>query len=236
MSKISDQVYVSLRKRIMSGDLEPGAQIKEEHLAAQLNVSRTPVRTAIQQLVSDGLLIMGEKRGAFVAQWTDRDIAEVFEIRIMLESAACGLAAVNATPEQLEVLRQLTNEMSRLSTLSGDQVAADLQRINGQIHLALLEASNSARLRHAAMQFVDVPIIIGSFYLYKQPDIIRSARHHEEILSAIERKDRLLAEELMRVHLRSAYRTFEASRVRKGDKSVNTESGDDDCKHTEEQD
>ncbi|AWB32841.1 GntR family transcriptional regulator [Orrella marina] len=235
MSKISEQVYISLRKRIMSGDLEPGAQIKEEHLAAEMNVSRTPVRTAIQQLVSDGLLIPGEKRGAFVAQWTDRDIAEVFEIRIMLESAACGLAAANATPEQITRLRHLTDEMSHLSSLSGDQVAADLQRVNSQIHLALLEASNSARLRHAAMQFVDVPIIIGSFYLYKKPDMIRSAHHHEEIMAAIERKDRLLAEELMRVHLRSAYRTFEASRVRKTAPAISINSGDHDRSQSKQQ-
>ncbi|MCD8505355.1 MAG: GntR family transcriptional regulator [Burkholderiaceae bacterium] len=215
MSKISDQVYATLRRQIMSGELEPGHQIKEEHLAADLDVSRTPVRAAIQQLISDGLLIQGEKRGAFVAEWTDRDIAEVFEIRIMLESAACGLAAVKSTPEQVAHLRSLTNEMMRLSQLSGDTAAGDLQKINGQIHMGLLDASNSPRLRQIAKQFADVPIIIGAFYLYKKADVLRSAQHHEEIMQAIERRDRLLAEELMRVHLRSAYRTFEASRVRK---------------------
>jgi DNA-binding GntR family transcriptional regulator len=215
MSKISDQVYVTLRRKIMSGELEPGLQIKEEHLASDMNVSRTPVRAAIQQLISDGLLIQGPKRGAFVAAWTDRDIAEVFQIRIMLESAACGLAAVNGSPEQVAALRKLTDEMTHLSQLKGDTAAAELQRVNSQIHLALLEASNSPRLRQTASAFVDVPIIIGSFYLYQKPDVRRSAQHHEEIMQAIERKDRLLAEELMRVHLRSAYRTFEASRVRR---------------------
>lgn len=199
----------------MSGELEPGQQIKEEHLASHLQVSRTPVRAALQQLISDGLLIQGEKRGAFVSEWTDRDIAEVFEIRIMLESAACGLAAVKSTPEQVANLRILTDEMTRLSTSAGDTAAAELQKINSQIHLLLLDASNSPRLRQIAKQFADVPIIIGAFYLYKKADVVRSAQHHEEIMIAIERRDRLLAEELMRVHLRSAYRTFEASRVRR---------------------
>lgn len=199
----------------MSGELEPGQQIKEEHLANHLQVSRTPVRAALQQLISDGLLIQGEKRGAFVSEWTDRDIAEVFEIRIMLESAACGLAAVKSTPEQVANLRILTDEMMRLSTLAGETAAAELQKINSQIHLLLLDASNSPRLRQIAKQFADVPIIIGAFYLYKKADVVRSAQHHEEIMIAIERRDRLLAEELMRVHLRSAYRTFEASRVRR---------------------
>lgn len=215
MSKISDQVYIRLRRKIMSGELEPGLQLKEEHLATDLNVSRTPVRAAIQQLISDGLLIQGSKRGAFVAAWTDRDIAEVFQIRIMLESAACGLAAVNSSPKQVNALRTLTNEMSRLSQLDGETAAYDLQRVNSQIHLALLEASNSPRLRQTASAFVDVPIIIGSFYIYQKADVRRSAQHHEDIMQAIERRDPLLAEELMRVHLRSAYRTFEASRVRR---------------------
>ncbi len=215
MSKISDQVYATLRRKIMSGELEPGLQIKEEHLANDLSVSRTPVRAAIQQLISDGLLIQGPKRGAFVAAWTERDIAEVFQIRIMLESAACGLAAANSTPEQMIGLRILTDELTRLSQLKGETAAADLQRVNSQLHLALLEASNSPRLRQTASAFVDVPIIIGSFYLYQKSDVRRSAQHHEDIMQAIERRDRLLAEELMRVHLRSAYRTFEASRVRR---------------------
>ncbi|MFO7748137.1 MAG: GntR family transcriptional regulator [Orrella sp.] len=214
-NNISDQVYITLRRKIMSGELEPGLQIKEEHLASDMAVSRTPVRAAIQRLINDGLLIQGEKRGAFVAAWTDRDIAEVFEIRIMLESAACGLAAINSTPEQVAALRVLTDEMSALSLQEGPTAAAELQRVNNQIHLALLEASNSARLRQTANQFVDVPIIIGAFYLYEKPDVRRSAQHHEDIMHAIERRDRLLAEELMRVHLRSAYRTFEASRVRR---------------------
>jgi len=214
-NNISDQVYSSLRRKIMSGELEPGFQIKEEHLAADMDVSRTPVRVAIQRLIADGLLIQGEKRGAFVAAWTDRDIAEVFEIRIMLESAACGLAAVNSTPAQVTFLRTLTDEMTALSAQMGQTAAADLQRVNNRIHVALLEASNSPRLRHAASQFVDVPIIIGAFYLYQKPDVRRSAQHHEDIMHAIERRDRLLAEELMRVHLRSAYRTFESSRVRR---------------------
>lgn len=133
----------------------------------------------------------------------------------MLESAACGLAAVNSTPEQVMALRVLTDEMTALSLQEGQTAAADLQRVNNQIHLALLEASNSPRLRQTANQFVDVPIIIGAFYLYEKPDVRRSAQHHEDIMHAIERRDRLLAEELMRVHLRSAYRTFEASRVRR---------------------
>jgi DNA-binding GntR family transcriptional regulator len=215
MSKIADQVYVTLRRQIMSGELEPGRQIKEEHLASHLEVSRTPVRAAIQQLITDGLLIAGEKRGAFVAEWTDRDIAEVFEIRIILESAACGLAAVKSSPEQVAYLRVLTDEMTRLSQLTGDKAAAELQKVNSHIHLALLDASGSPRLKQVAKQFADVPIIIGSFYLYKKADVLRSAQHHEEIMQAIEKRDRPLAEELMRVHLRSAYRTFKESRVRR---------------------
>jgi len=231
MSKISDQVYVTLRRQIMSGELEPGHQIKEEHIASDLEVSRTPVRAALQQLISDGLLIQGEKRGAFVAEWTDHDIAEVFEIRIMLESAACGLAAIKSTPAQVAELRELTNEMVRLSQLSGETAAAELQKINSRIHMALLDASNSPRLRQIAKQFADVPIIIGAFYLYKKADVIRSAQHHEEIMLAIERRDRLLAEELMRVHLRSAYRTFEASRVRRPLPSNDTSSRPDQNQH-----
>lgn len=75
------RVYSVLRRRIMKGQLPPSAKIKELDVAAELGVSRTPVRTALQRLIADGLLQGSRKRGAVTISWIDRDVAEIFADR-----------------------------------------------------------------------------------------------------------------------------------------------------------
>lgn len=110
MPKITDSLYAELRRRIMSGVYPPGARLREEHIAEEMQVSRTPVRAALQRLTDDGLL-QAAARGAIVAGWTQWDVAEVFELRRLLEPHAAGLAAERATPEQIEALDRLNDEM-----------------------------------------------------------------------------------------------------------------------------
>lgn len=82
----------------MSGAFLPGQRLREEHIAAALSVSRTPVRSAIQLLAADGLVRLEERRGAVVLGWTERDINEAFQIRSLMEPYATALAAQHATP------------------------------------------------------------------------------------------------------------------------------------------
>ena len=76
MSNASDHVYGELRRRLMAGSFLPGERLREEHIAAEMSVSRTPVRNAIERLIADGLVTREERRGAVVLGWQDRDIDE----------------------------------------------------------------------------------------------------------------------------------------------------------------
>ena len=80
MSSASDYVYGELRRRLMAGSFLPGEPLREEHIATQLSVSRTPVRNAIERLIADGLVTREGRRGAVVLGWQDRDIDEAFEL------------------------------------------------------------------------------------------------------------------------------------------------------------
>src|ERR1700748_672830 len=102
MSNATDSTYASIRRAIMAGRAAPGTYLKEKHPAEIMGVSRTPVRAALQRLVGDQLLRSEANRGVFVAEWTSRDIQEVFELRLLLEPYAAGLAALHATPAQIE--------------------------------------------------------------------------------------------------------------------------------------
>ena len=205
MSKLTEHVYRSLRRHIISGNLSPGARLKEEHVAATLGVSRTPVRSALQRLIDDGLLTGQRGRGAVVAALTDHDIDEVFELRILLEGRAAGLAALNASPEQRAGLAEATAQMQRCAAEKPLDYLGALQVANNRFHRLILDACGSARLRAMATTLVDIPTVVGAFYVYDDADIQRSIQQHRDLLAAIERCDRQLAEEVMRVHLRIAY-------------------------------
>src|SRR5690606_14134852 len=97
MPSASDLVYAELRRRLMAGAFLPGERLREEHIANELNVSRTPVRSAIERLIQDGLATREQRRGAVVLGWLDRDITEAFDLRLLLEPYAARSAALRAT-------------------------------------------------------------------------------------------------------------------------------------------
>ncbi|RYX96998.1 MAG: GntR family transcriptional regulator [Comamonadaceae bacterium] len=212
MARLSDTLYADLRRRLMSGFYAPGAKLREEHIAEEMQVSRTPVRVALQRLVDDGLLV-AEARGATVAGWTPWDVAEVFELRMLLEPHAAGLAAENATPAQLQELDALNDEMHAVVLSSDEDKVARIQAINNRFHHLIVEAACSGRLKSMLQNFIDTPIMIGSFYFYSVPDMLNSVEHHRQVTEAIRNKDRAFAQQAMAYHLRVSLSRFEMQRV-----------------------
>lgn len=89
---LRDIVFQTLRNAIITGDLQPGERLMETQLAEKLGVSRTPIREAIRKLELEGLVIMVPRKGAQVAQFTEKDIQDVLEVRAALEALAAKLA------------------------------------------------------------------------------------------------------------------------------------------------
>ena len=150
MAAASDKAYELLKQRVIGGTYAPGAQLKEEHLARELEISRTPIRAALRRLVDDGLATADPGRGVRVAEWTDFDIEETFELRGLLESHAAGLAARRGGPALADRLDALHDEMDRAITKGGAGLPERLQKINSAFHRAILEGSGSPRLRLAS--------------------------------------------------------------------------------------
>lgn len=212
MSSARDYVYGELRRRLMAGAFLPGERLREEHIAAELSVSRTPVRSAIERLVADGLVKREEGRGASVLGWQARDIDEAFELRMLLEPYAAKAAAERASPEQIDELEAINREMlTAIRSDSPDQVA-QVQQLNNRFHHALLNAAQSARLRTMVEDLLDLPIIIGSFYFYTRDDMLRSVEHHNQIIAALRARDAECASIAMRFHLASTHLLFRSHR------------------------
>ncbi len=212
MSKAHENTYAELRRRIMAGRYGPGQQLKEEALASELDVSRTPVRAALRRLVADGLLEARANRGAFVAQWTSHDIDEVIDLRCMLESQAAALAAKRASPEQVTELATLNQQMHTLLKGVTSEKIAELQRLNNSFHQLVLEAAGSPRLSAATRALLDWPLIVGSFYVFSETDIGRSLQYHDDLILAIGSGDAQMARSVMEAHLRRSHLTYRGRR------------------------
>ena len=102
---LRDVVFNTLRKAILKGELKPGERLMEIALAERLGVSRTPVREAMRKLELEGLVVMIPRRGAQVANITEKDLNDVLEVRIALENLSIENACMRMTEEQLEELR-----------------------------------------------------------------------------------------------------------------------------------
>ena len=136
-------VFEAMREAIVSGRLAPGERLVEIKLADEMGVSRTPVREAIRKLELEGFVIMMQRKGAYVAGLSPKEIRDVFEIRSTLESLAAKLAAERITEPQLELLkRQLADLEEMIKTHEIEAVVkADIT-----FHDILFSASGNARL------------------------------------------------------------------------------------------
>lgn len=111
---VGDLAYSLLREAILRGVLEPGALLRQDALADALGMSRIPIRSALLQLESDGLVEIRPHRGAIVKIHTPAQVKEIYETRIVLESYALRKAIATMTPERLKRLDRLAARMDRV--------------------------------------------------------------------------------------------------------------------------
>lgn len=189
MAASRDDLIRSLRERITTGRIAPGAHLTEVELAQEYAVSRTPVRAALRELASEGLVAIEQNRGAFVTEWTTADAAEVMEIRAMLESHGAALAASRRSEQQLTVLTELCDQMDSINHERPGEYRTRIAELNHDFHLAFLEAASSPRLFNIAKDLALAPIMSGSFHYYSDDELARSLSEHRMIVEAISDRD-----------------------------------------------
>ena len=209
----SDKAYDVLKQRVVGGTYAPGAQLKEEHLARELDLSRTPIRSALKRLVDDGLASSDPNRGVRVAEWTDFDIEETFHLRGLLEAHAAELAARRGGPALADQLDALNEQMDRAIREGGPRLPEQLQVINARFHRAILEGSGSPRLRAMLASIIDMPIVLRSHFISTLQDKVQSLNHHRDLAAAVRAGDGDLARQVMQLHLRIAAHRFKRQRT-----------------------
>ena len=202
-----NKAYEVLRQRLVGGQYRPGEQLKAEPLARELDLSRTPVRTALRRLVEEGLATDAAGQGIRVAEWSDWDVEETFQLRMLLEPYASFLAATRGGDALLQRLERSNDAMAEGISCGTDGIA-QVQSANREFHHALLEASGSPRLRGILATMIDMPIIKRSFYIYTPHELEQSLHHHRDLTLAVKARDAELARQVMHLHLRMSYHRF----------------------------
>lgn len=193
-----EAVTQRLRQAILDGSLSGGQVLRQETLAQQLGVSRLPIREAIRQLHSEGLVQMSVHRGAVVTALSSDDIREIYDIRVGLETTALRLALPHLSPA---ILKRASEFMHQTETISK---ADDWGEANWQFHLTLYAPAQRPRLIELIRTMHDN---VGR-YLRVYPALIQqqsfSQQEHQQLLAACQAQDEALALQLLRHHLEGA--------------------------------
>ena len=143
--RATDEVYDAMRQAILTRVFKPGERLQVEEISAKLGVSLTPVRHALQQLATEGLVDIHPRSGTYVSAVSPEDIEETFEIRCALECLAAERAVTRITPTQLARIRELLRILSR--AVIGERSLKEHEKANVELHETIIEASGSRRIR-----------------------------------------------------------------------------------------
>lgn len=174
---LKSEVFELLRHRIVSGAYALGEWLRQEEIADELDVSPTPVREALDQLVAEGLAERIPYRGVRVLQLTAEEIVDAYVFRLLLEVAAARLAAYNVSPEQASGLREILQRTERLLDLED---VSGYQHLNRQLHQGIAEASGNqllARLYRLVLNRFPDWVMYGD--LAEQPECRRAAMERD---------------------------------------------------------
>jgi len=196
--------YESLRGRILSGELPAHATLREQALAEELGVSRTPVREALRRLDSAGLVDFVPNRGATVLAWSQEQMRETYLLRAGLESRAAALAASHIDAADVQLLSRLVERMDDFVDAVEDAGITTLARLNAQFHHIIVAASGSAQLLSLTESVARVPLMESRFRSNGALFRSRSNHQHRDILTALASGDSLWAEVAMRSHILAA--------------------------------
>ena len=197
----AEHAYRHLLRSIENGTLEPGARLREVDLAQQLEISRTPVREALRRLEAAGLVGNEPGSGLTVKRLDAHAISELYVMREVLEGSAAALAARNASPLEIAMLRELAD---RDASLLDDP--ARLVDNNRAFHQTLYRSAHNRYLLKTLSTLHVSLVLLGRTTLASVERAGAAFNEHQAIVGALEKRDALAAESITRAHIRAAYK------------------------------
>ncbi|MFC3340610.1 GntR family transcriptional regulator [Paracandidimonas soli] len=200
----ADRAYAELRKRILEGSLAEGAPIRQDELAAELGISKIPVREALMRLQAEQLVTFTPNAGATVSVLTVSDYVEMLDMRLAIECRALELAVPNMAASDIALARTLLNAYNEAMT------SEEWSELNASFHNCLYAPANRPRLNLLIRQVQEQ---MGKFMRRRVSAIAEHERSHMDhiaILNACEARDVKKAVALLRQHIENTQREVQA--------------------------
>ncbi|MFT5527594.1 MAG: DNA-binding GntR family transcriptional regulator [Pirellulaceae bacterium] len=208
---LREQAYQYIQSRILSGEIVAGSRISELQLAEEMGISRTPIRSAIRELESEGLVEQVARYGTIVKKADRRDLAEIYETRVALEGYSAELAATQITPKDLGLLNALCDQMHaeivEIQKTNQDRVSSEVLerfvRADIQFHMIILRATGNRRI----MKSVSGSRLLahwGHAIPHTASMLKRFWDEHRKVAHALRKGQSELARRLMIDHIRQA--------------------------------
>lgn len=195
---LRDVVFKTLRKGILTGELKPGERLMEIHLANRLGVSRTPIREAIRKLELEGLVTMIPRKGAEVANITEKNLKDVLEVRQALEGLAIELACDRITEEKKLDLRERLDQVEA-AVKTGDTSA--IASADVAFHDTIVEASGNGRLVQLVSNLGEQMYRYRFEYIKDVTKHSQIMREHRIMYESIMEKDKEKAAQIVKTHI-----------------------------------
>jgi DNA-binding GntR family transcriptional regulator len=201
---LTKKIYVEIKKRIISDDFQPGMHLKEVWLAELLESSRTPIREALRQLETDGLVIKEPNKGFSVGQMSIEEFYEICVVREKLEGHAAKLAAQRISEKEARALDKIYEAYKRFS--QKEVSITILNKFDNQLHQLILQFCGNQTIQRILQGLRDKIRQIRR--RAPPPRLQKSVREHLRIIETIKKRDGDGAEKAMIAHLRAMKEDF----------------------------
>ena len=200
---VQDAVTNRIRSLILTRTFKPGDRLIQKELAAQLGVSRTPVREALHQLATEGLVTISPYRGAAVVEFAPEELEGIYHVRIALEGYASRLATSHITDEEIAGLKGIMSEMRVAFQERDPELMLDCNR---RFYLHFYRATRQQRLYDMIVSHLDLSRQYRRLYFYLDHLYVSTIAEHEELVEAIEARDLDRVEQSARSSLEATLR------------------------------
>ena len=195
---LRDVVFNTLRQAILRGELKPGERLMEIQLANKLGVSRTPIREAIRKLELEGLVLMIPRKGAEVAEITEKSLRDVLEVRRALEELAVQLACSKITKEEIRELERVAKEFQQVVNSSD---ITEIAEVDVCFHDIIYTATDNQKLIQLLNNLREQMYRYRVEYLKRDGVFPQLIAEHEAIIRHIENNEKEKATEVMCRHI-----------------------------------
>lgn len=195
---LRDVVFNTLRQAILTGELKPGERLMEIHLANRLGVSRTPIREAIRKLELEGLVTMIPRRGAEVAQITEKSLKDVLEVRRALDALCVEIACDRISKEELAALAEACDAFEAATKTKDTKKIA---QADVALHDIIVKATNNARLVQLVNNLSEQMYRYRFEYIKDENCHGQLTNEHRIIYESIRDKDKETAARTAKLHI-----------------------------------